>query len=66
MISLFIFFWGLGVFLPTQASGAIGLFGYGDADGLVGQDFLDELGPLYEAEVATIEIVFVAHVVDFL
>ena len=51
--------------LETYHAGAVGLLFDGDLDGLLGEEFLDELGPLNEAEAAAIEVVFVAHVVDF-
>jgi len=51
---------------PGDGAGAVGLFLDGDAEGILGQEFFDELGPFYEAEVAAVEIVFVAHVIDFL
>ena len=51
---------------PGNGAGAVGLFLDGDAEGILGQEFFDEFGPFYEAEVAAVEIVFVAHVIDFL
>ena len=51
---------------PGDGARAVGLFLDGDAEGILGQEFFDELGPFYEAEVAAVEIVFVAHVIDFL
>ena len=37
---------------PTDEAGAVGLFGDADAEGVVGEELLDELGPLDEAEAA--------------
>ena len=42
------------------------IFGNGDADGIVGQEILYQLGPLDKAEGSAIEVVLVAHVVHFL
>lgn len=51
---------------PGDGAGAVGLFLDGDAESILGQEFFDELRPFYEAEVPAVEIVFVAHVIDFL
>ena len=52
---------------PTDEAGAVGLLADADAQGVFGQEFLDEFGPLDEAEgLRVIEIVLVAHVVDLL
>ena len=46
-------------------TGSVGLLFNGDLDGLLGEQLFNEFGPLNEAEATTVEVVFVAHVVDF-
>ena len=49
----------------TDRSRAVGLFADGDAQGVVGQELLNEFGPFDETEMAAVEVLLVAHVIDF-
>lgn len=48
-----------------QRARSVGVFRKVDADGLFGQQLLDEFGPFEQADVAGVEVIFIAHIVDF-
>ena len=52
--------------LKLQQAAAVGIDADFYAHGVIGQDVFYQFGPLQETEVAAVEVVFVAHVIDFL
>lgn len=48
-----------------QRARSIGVFRKVDADGLFGQQLLDQFGPFEQADVAGVEVILIAHIVDF-
>ena len=50
----------------NDTAAAVGQGIDGDADGIGGQEVFYQFRPLDETEVATVEVVFVTHVVNFL
>ena len=52
--------------LECNGAGAVGIFRDGHLDGIFGKKVFDELGPLNETEGTTVEIILIAHVIDFL
>ena len=52
--------------LKLQQAAGVGIDADFYAHGVIGQDVFYQFGPLQETEVAAVEVVFVAHVIDFL
>ena len=52
--------------LKLQQAAAVGIDADFYAHGVIGQNVFYQFGPLQETEVAAVEVVFVAHVIDFL
>jgi hypothetical protein len=66
--SLFIVVGCCNVFFYSKCygAGAVGIFRDGYLHGIFGQQVFDEFGPLNETDGAAIEIILIAHAIDFL